>query len=212
VRTVTEGRVLGTLIEKELTTPDQYPLSANALVLGCNQSTNREPVMRLEAAEVEDAVRALKEERLARIVHPTHGRGVTKYRHVVHETLGLEPDELAVLGVLLLRGPQTAGEIRTRAERLHAFASVGEVEDALARLAARPEPLAVHLERHPGQKEARWAQLLAAEPAPVDAAPAVRRDVPTGTSSPEPSLRDRVEQLEARVQKLEAALGDLLGE
>ena len=213
MRTVTEGRVLGTLIEKELTTPDQYPLSANALVLGCNQSTNREPVMRLEAAEIEDAVRTLKEERLARIVHPTHGRGVTKYRHVVHETLGLEPDELAVLGVLLLRGPQTAGEIRTRAERLHTFDSVGEVDDALARLAARPEPLAVHLERHPGQKEARWAQLLAAEVAPVDTGAAVRRDSPAGSSAPpEPGLRERVEQLDARVRRLEEALGDLLGD
>ena len=213
MRTVTEGRVLGTLIEKELTTPDQYPLSANALVLGCNQSTNREPVMRLEAAEIEDAVRTLKEERLARIVHPTHGRGVTKYRHVVHETLGLEPDELAVLGVLLLRGPQTAGEIRTRAERLHTFDSVGEVDDALARLAARPEPLAVHLERHPGQKEARWAQLLAAEAAPVDTGTAVWRDSPAGPSAPpEPGLRERVEQLDARVRRLEEALADLLGD
>ena len=164
---VTDGRVLGTLIEKEATTPDQYPLSGNALLLGCNQSTNRDPIMHLEAAEIDDAIVTLKEQRLARIVHPTHGRGVTKYRHVVGETLGLEADELAVLGVLLLRGPQTSGELRMRTERQHPFSSVGEVEDTLARLAARDEPLAIHLERQPGQKEARWQQLLAEEAAPT---------------------------------------------
>jgi uncharacterized protein len=205
---VTDGRVLGTLIEKEATTPDQYPLSGNALLLGCNQSTNRDPIMHMEAAEIDDAIRTLKEQHLARIVHPTHGRGVTKYRHVVGEALGLEADELAVLGVLLLRGPQTSGELRMRTERQHPFTSVGEVEDTLARLAARDEPLTVHLERQPGQKEARWQQLLAEE--------AARPEAPAGGySSPserEPGLRNRVDELEARVLRLETSLADLLGE
>lgn len=205
---VTDGRLLGTLIEKEATTPDQYPLSGNALLLGCNQSTNRDPIMHLEAAEIDGAIITLKERRLARIVHPTHGRGVTKYRHVVAETLGLAADELAVLGVLLLRGPQTSGELRTRTERHHTFSSVNEVEDALARLAARDEPLTVHLERQPAQKEARWQQLLAEE-APR---PEARVGVHSFTGEREPALRDRVDQLEARVLRLETALADLLGE
>jgi uncharacterized protein YceH (UPF0502 family) len=207
---VTEGRVLGTLIEKEATTPDQYPLSGNALLLGCNQSTNRDPIMHVAAAEIDDAIVALKEQRLARIVHPTHGRGVTKYRHVVGETLGLEPDELAVVGVLLLRGPQTSGELRIRTERQHPFSSVGEVDDTLARLAARDEPLVVHLERQPGQKEARWQQLLAEEAERPQAWAASHGS--TSEREREPALRDRVEQLEARVQRLETALADLLGD
>ena len=204
---VTDGRVLGPMIEMEAPTPDQYPLSGNALLLGCNQSTNRDPIMHLEATEIDDSILTLKEQRLARIVHPTHGRGVTKYRHVVGETLGLEADELAVLGVLLLRGPQTSGELRTRTERQHPFSSVNEVDDTLARLAARDEPLAVHLERQPGQKEARWQQLLAEE--------APRPELRAGhssTSEREPGLRDRVEELEQRVVRLETALADLLGE
>ncbi|MGD9701465.1 MAG: YceH family protein [Acidimicrobiia bacterium] len=206
---VTEGRVLGTLIEKEATTPDQYPLSANALVLGCNQSTNRDPIMHVDVPEVDDAIRTLKEQHLARVVHPTHGRGVTKYRHVVGESLGLDAEELAVLGVLLLRGPQTNGELRTRTERLHPFASVDEVDDALGRLAARAEPLAMRLERQPGQKEARWVQLLAEESASHDASPGNGR---SAAGEREPGLRDRVEQLETRVLRLETALADLLGE
>jgi uncharacterized protein len=207
--TVIEGRVLGTLIEKEATTPDQYPLSANALVLGCNQATNREPVMQVEAAEVEDAIRTMKERRFARIVHPTHGRGVTKYRHVLDEALGLEPDELALLGVLLLRGPQTSAELRARTERIHSFTSLGEVDTTLNRLAGREEPLVVHLPRHPGQKEARWAQLLADA---LDVPEPAHRSAAAGGAASEPGLRDRVELLEARVLRLETALADLLGD
>lgn len=231
---VIDGRVLGTLMEKELTTPDQYPLSANGLVLGCNQATNRHPVMQVSAAEVDESVLRLKALHLARVVHPTHGRGVTKYRHVAGETLGLDGAESAVLGVLLLRGPQTAGELRTRTERLHGFENAGAVEQVLRMLQDRDEPLVQLLDRQPGHKEPRWMQLVAAEmpvtpvsstepsaepPASIGApaaAPTSAAAVPSPTSAVaehvEPGLIDRVADLEARIARLESALADLLDE
>jgi len=197
-------------MEKQVTVPDQYPLSLNALVLSCNQSTNREPVMNVDAREVEQAIHALKDEKYARIVHPTHGRGVTKYRQVADETIGLEPDERAVLCLLLLRGPQTSGELRNRSERLHPFDAVAEVEDTLARLAQREEPLVVRLERQPGQKEARWATTMAE----IVETPASWGPTDTAVG---PSRADRLAELEQRVAALEAevarlvvALGDLV--
>ncbi len=197
--TVIEGRVLGALLEKERTVPDQYPLSLNALVLACNQSSSREPVMSLTPEEVEAAIAAMKVDRWVRIVHPTHGRGVTKYRQVATERLGLDEAEAALLAVLLLRGPQTAAELRARTERLHGFESVGTVEASLQALARRDEPLVRLLERRPGQKEQRWQQRLAEE-AEVTEAPSVVV-APTG------SLAERVAELEARLARLEAALG-----
>ncbi len=197
-------------MEKQVTVPDQYPLSLNALVLACNQATNREPVMHLDPHDVESAIFALKDEKLARIVHPSHGRGVTKYRQVTDEKLELEPDEQAVICLLLLRGPQTSGELRTRSDRLHPFESPAEVEETLARLAARPEPLVARLERHPGQKEARWATTMAE----IVETP-VAWGAPEGASGP--SRADRMADLEVRVAALESqvarlvtALGDLV--
>lgn len=197
-----EGRVLGCLLEKERTVPDQYPMSLNALVLACNQTTNREPVLGLETHEVEGAVTSLKAHGLARLVHPTHGRGVTKYRQVLDEKLHLEPEEAAVMALLLLRGPQTPGELRTRADRLHHFDRPEQVEAALQALCTRGEPLVRRLERQPGQKEARWQQVLADE---VGGVPSV--DAPIAVEG----LPARLAALDTRVTRLEALLAELVG-
>lgn len=204
---IVDARVLGCLLEKERTVPDQYPLSLNALVSACNQSTAREPVMQLDDHEVESSVSSLKAAGLLRFVHPTHGRGVTRYRQVADESWGLEPDAAAVVAVLLLRGPQTVSEIRTRAERQHAFASLDDVQRVLDELSERE--FVRLLERQPGEKAPRWQQLLAEEPERPEGA--VRSTVVRSGSAEETAeLRARVEQLEARVVALEAALADLL--
>ncbi|HAP77969.1 MAG TPA: DUF480 domain-containing protein [Acidimicrobiaceae bacterium] len=200
-----EGRVLGALMEKERTTPDQYPLTLNALVTACNQSTSREPVMHLDDHEVETVLAELKAQGLLRFVHPAHGRSVTRFRQVATEAWGLEADAAAVVAVLLLRGPQTVAELRSRTERLHAFDSLDEVDIVLRALAATGRVQV--LDRQPGQKEARWQQLLAEEAEVAVAATAnVRQNATVG------SMADRVAQLEARVARLEAALADLLPE
>ena len=159
--TAEEGRVLGALVEKELTTPQGYPLTDNALVAACNQTTSRDPVVAYDVATVRVAVRSLREQELLRTVHRT-GERSDKHRHELPTALDLSLEQVAVLAVLLLRGPQTAAEVRARTERMHGFGSVEEVERVLGELAARSEPLATRLERQPGRKEARWAQLLAA--------------------------------------------------
>jgi uncharacterized protein YceH (UPF0502 family) len=152
-----EQRVLGCLIEKRWTTPDQYPLSLNALRLACNQSTNRDPVTRYDEATVRDAAQRLCKYGLARLASG-HGSRATKYRHLAEEALGLGREELAVLAVLLLRGPQTPGELKARTERMAPLASLAEVERVLAVLAERD--FARRLERRPGQKEDRFEHLL----------------------------------------------------
>ena len=144
--------MLGCLIEKERTTPQQYPLSLNALTLACNQSTNRDPVVAYGEEQVQAAVTALKKRGLARFVHPTHGRSALRFRHVVDEALGLDDRARSVLAVLLLRGPQTPGELRSRTERMAEFADVAGVESVLERLADRPEPL---VRRLPGSRDRR---------------------------------------------------------
>jgi uncharacterized protein YceH (UPF0502 family) len=201
--TVIEGRVLGCLLEKERTTPDQYPLTLNALVSACNQSTSREPVLNLDEHEVDAALTSLKGASLLRFVHPMHGRSVTRFRQVAVEAWGLDDDAAAVVAVLLLRGPQTAAELRVRTERLHEFGSVEAVESVLHALAAAGR--AQLLERQPGQKEARWQQLLAEEAEVQAPAAAIESGSVRG------SVADRISQLEARVERLEAALADLLG-
>src|SRR5262245_16688550 len=123
-----QGRVIGTLIEKQLTTPQQYPLTLNALVLGCNQSSNREPVVRYDERTVEGGLATLKDEGLVRFVHPSHGRSVIRYRQVLDEKVGLDDQGLALVGVLLLRGPQTLGEMRTRTDRMADFDGMSSVE------------------------------------------------------------------------------------
>lgn len=201
--TAIEGRVLGCLLEKERTVPDQYPLTLNALVSACNQTTSREPVMHLDEHEVDATLSGLKAQGLLRYVHPTSGRGVTKYRQIADEAWTLEPDAAAVVAVLLLRGPQTAAELRVRTERLHEFTDVGQVEAVLRDLQAAERVQL--LDRAHGQKEARWQQLLADEPE-VPAGPAVLTP-----ESVKGSAAERIAALEARVVRLEEALADLLG-
>jgi uncharacterized protein YceH (UPF0502 family) len=157
------GRVLGCLVEKQLTTPQQYPLTANALSLACSQATNRLPVVAMDDETVVRTLDALKAERVVRFVLPSHGRSVVRYRHVLHEVYNLETPALAVLAVLLLRGPQTPGELRTRTARMVEFSSVGDVQGQLDDLAAYGDGLARVLPRRPGQKEDRWQQLLTEE-------------------------------------------------
>jgi uncharacterized protein YceH (UPF0502 family) len=159
-----ELRVLGCLIEKDATTPDQYPLTLNSLTLACNQTTNREPVVSYDQDTILEALSGLREKQLARLLYPAHGR-VTKYRHVMGETWALTSEELAVLAVLMLRGPQTLNELKTRTERYGgAFGDLGGVEGVLDRLAGRPEPVVLHLERQVGHREDRYAHLLAGTP------------------------------------------------
>jgi uncharacterized protein len=200
--TVIEGRVLGCLMEKERTVPDQYPLSMNALVLACNQSSSRDPIMHLDEFEVDASITSMKTQGLVRIVHPSHGRSVTRFRQVADEKMELDNAAAAIVAVLLVRGPQTVAELRTRTERLHTFESATEVDSCLHALAE--SSLVQLLERQVGQKEQRWQQLIAEESEPA-AAPA--RIEPSSVAG---SMADRMAQLEERVAKLESALADLL--
>lgn len=200
---IIEGRVLGCLLEKERTTPDQYPLTLNALVLACNQSTSRDPVMALDAHDVEAAITSMKTAGYTRVIHPSHGRSVTRFRQVADEHHDWTRGQTALMAMLLLRGPQTLAELKSRTERQHDFESVDEVEAVLLELTATEPPMVVHLERAPGQKETRWQQLLAEEAEPVARAS-------HAAVAPAGGLSDRVGELEARVARLEAAIADLL--
>jgi hypothetical protein len=195
-----EIRVLGVLIEKAFLTPDVYPLSLNALVTGCNQLTGREPVMQVSEAQAQAAVDGLIRERWA-ARRDQAGARVPKYEHLVRMRTSLPQPEQAVLTTLLLRGPQTVGEIRSRSERLHAFADTAAVEAALQRLADKYPPLAVQLPRAPGTKEARWMHLLAGEP-DLEAL-ALAEAAPPGGG---PTLSARVAALEAELQALREEL------
>ncbi len=157
-----EARVLGALIEKDITTPDYYPLSLNALINACNQKSNRDPVMDLDEDAVREALAALNEKRLA---GPNSGADsrVTKYEHRMQEIFNFDRREIAVLCVLLLRGPQTPGELRGRTERMHRFDDLTEVQSTLQHLAEREPPLVKMLPRQPGTKESRYAHLLSGE-------------------------------------------------
>ncbi|HEX4771489.1 MAG TPA: YceH family protein [Bryobacteraceae bacterium] len=191
-----EVRVLGALIEKEATTPEYYPLSLNALVNACNQKSNREPVVDYDEATVREAINGLRMKRLAFIIE---GSRVTKYSQRISETLNLGRRELAVLCTLLLRGPQTLGEIKDRSERMFSFADLEEVEHALEKLAEWPGgPVAKRLDRQPGQKEARYAHLLAGEPS---------LDVEAETNTA--SRGGRMAELESEVQTLRSEVNDL---
>ena len=214
-----EARVLGCLLEKQRTTPEQYPLSLNALRLACNQATNRAPVTDYDEETVREAAQSLGRRRLARFTSG-HGGRVAKYRHLLREEAGLQDDELAVLCVMLLRGPQTPGELKARTERLHPFAGLEEVEATIERLIARD--LAVRLERRPGQQEQRYMHLLSADaedgasPVPAPGAPAAQitpAEPPPASpepAAPDPALEARVSELEAAVRELREKLGDLL--
>jgi uncharacterized protein YceH (UPF0502 family) len=166
----TDQRILGSLLEKQTTVPASYPLTANALRSACNQTSSRDPIADFDEQTVERTARELKDRGLIRIVWAATGRRTLKYHQTLTERLGLEPDEQALLTVLLLRGAQAAGELRTRTERLHAFADRGEVEACLLRMAGRPEPLVRELERGPRQQDPRWIHLLGPVPHRAEAA------------------------------------------
>lgn len=170
-----ETRVLGALLEKERTVPATYPMTLNALVSACNQSSSRDPVMALTETEVEEAFDRLRAEKLVRRVLPTTGSRATKYRHVAQDELTVDDPQRAVLTVLLLRGPQTPQELKTRSERIHAFADAEEVEATLEDMAGWGEPLVRLLSRRSGQRDARWAHLLSGEPRDDPAPPAAPR-------------------------------------
>jgi uncharacterized protein YceH (UPF0502 family) len=203
-----EGRVIGSLIEKQLTTPQQYPLSLNSLALACNQTSNRDPVVSYAESEVQQALDSLKAKGLVRFVLPSHGRSVVRYRHVLDERLALDARQLSLVAVLLLRGPQTVGELRTRTDRMAEFDGLGEVEHDLEGLTRRDPPLVQRLDRRPGQKEERWTQLLAE---------LVEGDVhhPVGRAAGSDDLREEIALLRAdltslqeEVERLKRELGE----
>jgi len=206
--TAVEVRALGCLVEKAATTPEYYPLTLNALTTACNQTSNRNPVMHVSEAEAQEAVLALREKKLARTVVTPGGRG-PKNKHVLDEALEVNAAEVAALGVLMLRGPQTVGEIKGRSERLHAFRDLAEVEAALDSLAGRVQPLVVRLERQPGHKEERWAHLLSGAPDLT----ALTSDVGAGGGGAGGGggapRSDRIGALEAEVAQLRADLAAL---
>jgi uncharacterized protein len=198
-----EIRVLGSLLEKEQTNPETVPMSVNALIAACNQKTNREPVMQLSETEVVDALDRLRQEVL---VWRTEGARSERWQQSVVRRWGLDRAGKALMTLLLLRGPQTPGELRTRSERLHPFASLEEVEEALRGLAGMDEPLVRELPRRPGQKETRWMHLVG-EAAPEPEEAVVAADEPG--SPTRPSLASRVERLEEVVARLVEELEEL---
>jgi hypothetical protein len=192
-----ETRVLGSLIEKQVTTPEYYPLTLNALTLACNQKNNRHPVTSYSENQVAEAVESLREKNLAYVFYGSTSR-VPKYKHVMPEVMHLSHAELALMCVLMLRGAQTLGELRGNGARLHEFSSLDEVEETLNGLISRePEPLVARLPRQPGQKEGRFAHLLSGE---IDVE-AMAAEVPAASPSRR-SLEQRVDALTAEVEKL----------
>ena len=201
--TENEVRVLGSLIEKDITTPEYYPLSLNALVNACNQKSNRDPVMQLDEDAVRDALEGLQEQRLAGPARGADSR-VTKYEQRLQEVFNFTRPEIAVLCVLLLRGPQTPGELRGRAERMHRFEALDDVQSALQKLMQREPPLAKLLPRQPGMKESRYAHLFAGDVVeaeePVQGGTAVERN---------PADKQRIAGLEEEVADLRREVGEL---
>ena len=188
-----EARVLGALVEKAFTTPDVYPLTVNAIVAACNQRSNRDPVVDYDVSDVERALRGLDERDLARLTRASGGRTL-RYVHRCQATLEVDDEQTALIAVLLLRGPQTPGELRTRTDRYVSFRDVAAVEERLVDLMARGVPLVARLERAPGQKESRYRCLL------LESAEPER----TADAGPGP---DRLAAIERRLARIEAALG-----
>ena len=202
--TLNEARVLGTLMEKARTVPDSYPLSLNAVVSGCNQKTSREPLMELTDAEAQEALDSLK---LRSLVFESSGNRVARWEHNFQRGIGVPDQSAVLLGLLMLRGPQTAGELRIHSERWHRFADISSVEAFLEELRDRPDdkggPLVVLMARAPGAREARWAHLLCG---PVEAGSAA--PVPIAPASGG-ALQERVAALEAEVAALRSAVQHL---
>jgi uncharacterized protein YceH (UPF0502 family) len=193
-----EIRVLGCLIEKQRTTPDAYPLSLNSLRLACNQATNRDPVVAYEEREIKAALDRMSNRGWTRLASGASSRAL-KYRHLLDEALELSGPELSLLGVLMLRGAQTVGELKQRSERLHRFESIAEVAQTLDALAQRE--LVERLERRPGQKEERWRQVLGADSS---------QELQPEPQELQPRGDDQVAAIEQRLERLERAFDDLL--
>jgi uncharacterized protein YceH (UPF0502 family) len=189
-------RVLGALMEKEMTTPDAYPLTVNSLIAASNQRSSRDPVMELSEDEVRDALGTLEENEL--VVQARDTGRVPKYEHRIRTVLNLRRDETAVICLLLLRGPQTPGELRSRSDRMHTFDELASVQSTLDRLASRESPLVAILPKAPGSREARWMHLLGDASAPAQQASSKEID--------RDALEERVRLLEERVSQLEARL------
>ena len=204
VLTPVEARVLGSLVEKEITTPEYYPLSLNALANACNQKNNREPVTNLDEDQIRQALHGLEDDGLAGPARGTESR-VSKYEHRMQEVFNFTRGEVAVVCVLLLRGPQTPGELRGRTERMHRFEELSDVQATLQRLMQREPPLAKVLPRQPGTKEARYAHLLAGDV--VEAAPTTAFVESGGVTTAEleaevAALRQEVAELRGQVERL----------
>ena len=206
--TPAEARVLGTLMEKARTVPDSYPLSLNAVVSGCNQKTSREPLMNVSDAQAQEALDALK---LLSLVFESSGSRVARWEHNFQRGIGVPDQSAVLLGLLMLRGPQTAGELRIHSERWHRFADISSVEAFLEELRDRPEekggPLVVLLPRAAGAREARWTHLLCG---PVDVTAAASTPLPAAAING--GLQERVAALEAEVAVLRSALQDIAGQ
>ena len=201
-----EARVLGVLIEKEVTTPDYYPLSMNALINACNQRSNREPVMNLDEDDTRQALRGLEDKQFAGRTRNAEGR-VTKYEHWLGEAFNFSRAEAALICVLLLRGPQTPGELRSRTERLHPFAEISDVIGGLQKLMERDPPLVALLPRQPGARESRYAHLLSG---PIESIQmAVVPTPPTQSALPSGEQEDRVARLESTVAELQREVAAL---
>ena len=199
-----EARVLAVLVEKQHTVPDTYPLSLNALLAGCNQKTSRDPVMEVDEGALREALEALRSRSL--VIESSGGR-VMRYEHNARRVLGVPSESVALLATLMLRGPQTAAELRANCERLHRFSDVSATEAYLEELAARePSPYVRRLARQPGSRESRWAHLLCGEPAPEPAAAAAPSDGARAGADSVAALAARIERLEADVAALRARL------
>ena len=201
----TEVRVLGSLIEKQLTTPDYYPLTLNALTNACNQLTNRDPVVSFDEQTIVRALDGLRDKRLATLFHGAESR-VAKYKHALGDVLPLPPAQVAVLCVLMLRGPQTLGELRTRTERLHAFENLADVETTLNDLAARQPPLIAKLPRLPGTKEARYTHLLSG---PIDISAFEKAPPVEPATAAVRAENERIAKLEQETTDLRRELAEL---
>ncbi len=220
--------MLGSLVEKELTTPDQYPLTLNALVLACNQKSNRDPVCDLDESTVSAAVTSSKTKGLVRFVHPSHGRSALRYAHMMGEALDLSERQLALLAVMVLRGPQTPGELRARTERMTTFDDLQDLERELARMNGLDPPIAERLTRRPGQKEDRFAHLLGGDErtdvggaggfqisrSSFESGDAAKTEGPAPAGSVHPGARSsdldrQLEELRGEIAALRAELADL---
>ena len=207
-----ELRVLGCLVEKELTTPDQYPLTLNSLVLACNQRSNREPVLDLDESTVSAAVTSSKTKGFVRFVHPSHGRSVLRYAHMMGEVLGLSERQLALLAVLILRGPQTPGELRSRTERMTTFDDLQDLERELGRMNGLDTPIVERLIRRPGQKEDRFGHLLGGDIGMTFDGPSESAVLPTAighSGNRSRNLEHEVDELRSDIMELREELADL---